>query len=225
MNATERIVEQYFRLHHHCLTVSDLKIPSAEGRQIDLLVIKPSTKPGTPATYLHVEVSVTSTTHNPKLDKTLPKLFDHKFFGGPPLRRERVSKNTPDILRQLKSTYELYGAEWASVQRVWCLWKYNGAGVAKLQTDLAAAHAGVSADKFRVLSFRDEVMPKLAGALGTSHHEDELVRLASLYEAKAQEEKKLALKLAKQQAQAANKEFSSPVPEDPTASPFNFILP
>lgn len=221
MNATERIVEQYFRLHHHCLTVSDLKIPSAEGRQIDLLVLKP----GPPASYLHVEVSVTFTTHNPKLNKTLPKHFDHKFFGGLPLRRERVSTNTPDIVGQLKDTYKLFGAEWADVQRVWCLWKYDPAHVAKLQTDLAAAHAGIAADKFRVLSFRDEVMPKLASSLGTSHHEDELVRLASLYEAKSQEDKKLALKLAKQQARAAGLKFIPPAPEDPAASPYNFILP
>ena len=221
MNATERLVEQYFRLHHHCLTVSDLKIPNAEGRQIDLLVIKP----GKPTTYLHVEVSVTFTAHNPKLGKTLHDHFAHKFFGGPPLRRERVSpKPPPDVVKQLKDIYKLYGAEWTNVQRVWCLWKYNSAHVAKLQSDLADSHPDISADKFRVLSFRDEVMPKLAGSLGTSHHEDDLVRLASLYEAKAQEERKAALKLAKQQAKAAGKKFTPHVPPDPADSPFNFKL-
>ena len=188
MNATERLVEQYFRQCHQCFTLTDVKVENGNNRQLDLLAYRPSSQQ-----YLHVEISVT---HDLRWTGTLDDLvsrMEKKFFGAPSPRPGGGART--DAARgktyqpQLAAMYTRYGATWANVLRVWCLWHYTPDPdlLTAWQQKLSTLHPEVAADRFRVLSFRDEVLPRLSTAVGSKHHEDELLRVLSLQEMRLQQ--------------------------------------
>ncbi len=193
MNATERIVEQYFRLCLNCLTVTDLKVIGGVNRQLDLLAYNVER-----GIFMHVEISVTHglkwIKKGAKLNKELEQRIKQKFFGelksaeeGTPENPETEHKN---YQAEIEATYKRYGATpWGEIERVWCFWHYNHSQEAEQawQERLAqfAKESGcpVAADKFRLLSFRDKVLPRLINVIGTSHYDDDLLRLLSLQKA------------------------------------------
>jgi hypothetical protein len=181
MNATERLVERYFQLCHHCFTLTDIKVENGNNRQFDLLAYQPSSKQ-----YVHVEISVT---HDLGWTATLDQLafsIEKKFFGAPSPRpgggpRTDAARGK-SYQSQIAAMYTRYGAAWPDVQRVWCLWHYASDAEALIdwQGQLSALHPEIHPNRFKVLSFRDEVLPRLSQVVGSHHHEDDLLRVLSL---------------------------------------------
>ncbi len=180
MNAVEHIVETYYRLVEKCYTISDIKVLKGNNRQFDILAYSPRIK-----NFYHVELSVT---HCKNWCASLDEIEQEvacKFFG-------KVKNNRPEnpntdfakgkrYLEQIKMTYDLYGINFSKLIRVWCAWYFeeNNEEMTKWRKKLAIKYK-LTPQNFELLSFRDEVIPKLKMEIGTSNYDDEILRTLSL---------------------------------------------
>ena len=174
MNAAEHIVEAYFRLCLNCFTRSDVKVIRGNNRQLDLLAINLIDE-----TQYHVESSVILGTSFAFHTKHLKEAFDKKFRGFP---AERAGENTDfakgrNYENAIRETYQTVGFSPEKLQRVWCGWIV--ADDSNLNQFLAdyRQETGLAVT---VLSFRDEVIPKLQATVATSNYDDEVLRTLSL---------------------------------------------
>ena len=180
MNATERLVENYFRIVKRCFTVSDVKVAKGNNRQFDLLAFQPLED-----RYYHVEVHVT---HVPKWCFNLSQIenkIDGKFFGAPDNKRPENSNTdfakSKSYLKQIQDTYSVYGIEFSKVIRVWCEWCYQEDQASRdtFRRKLSAKY-GLPPENFMLLSFRDHVLKELNESVGTSNYDDEIMRTLSV---------------------------------------------
>jgi hypothetical protein len=174
MNTTEHIVESYFRLCRRCFTISDVKVPRGNNRQIDLLAV--SLIDGL---AYHVECSVT---HKRAWCPTVAGLelaFVKKFSGVPPKREGRNTDSTRNKRYggQIFSTYRLYGIDLMKVRHVWVCWEV--ADPAHLD-DMLNSFYMKTGIRVEVISFRDAIIPELQNAVGTAHYDDDILRTFSL---------------------------------------------
>ena len=174
MNAAEHIVEAYFRLCLNCFTRSDVKVIRGNNRQLDLLAINMLN-----GTQYHVESSVILGLSFAFHTKHLTEAFNKKFRGFP---AERPGKNTHfakgrTFSEEIHETYKSVGFSPEKLQRVWCGWIV--ADDSNLNQFLAdyKQETGIGVT---VLSFRDEVIPKLQATVATSNYDDEVLRTLSL---------------------------------------------
>jgi hypothetical protein len=177
LSTTEKIVEAYFRLCRRCFTLADLKVPSGNNRQIDLLACNLST-----GDRYHVEVSVTHQENWCPNTRELLDLFEKKFFGAPPKRDGpntdySVGKN---YSKQILEAYRLVGIDPDHIKRVWVCWTV--ADPENLTTALNDYYSkrGLKSYGIEVISFRDEVLPALLKQVSTSNYDDDALRTLSL---------------------------------------------
>ncbi|MBK6771809.1 MAG: hypothetical protein IPG78_06735 [Ignavibacteria bacterium] len=90
MNATEHIVELYYRFVQKCFTISDVKIPNGNNRQFDLLALKPEKKN---MQLFHIEIGITNDEHWTVGLDNLKKTFGYKFTGNPK-EKETIGNKT-----------------------------------------------------------------------------------------------------------------------------------
>jgi hypothetical protein len=181
MNAVEQIVELYFQKVRHCFTCSDIKIEKGNNRQFDLLAysIKDNKQ-------YHVESSVT---HRLNWNPTLLWLIDkneYKFFGKPRINKNK-SKNTDNAknknyLNEIKKQYKKYGLDFEKMNRVWVLWCVDNLNINEYcqKDDRIYLKEKINRKNIELLSFRDEIIPKLEEIIGTSNYEDDIARTISL---------------------------------------------
>lgn len=180
MNATEHLVETYYRQKGH-FTVTDIKVDKGNNRQFDLLTFDNKTK-----TCYHIEVSVT---HVLRWSHTLEYISEQvrsKFFGAPknkrPGNRKTDYEKGKTYLESIKSTYAKYGIDYNNVKRVWCTWHLSDLEFSKIESwkKIMAKEFSLLPDNFEILQFRDEVLSTLLDNIGTSNYDDELLRTLSL---------------------------------------------
>lgn len=182
MNTVERIVARYFEMVRRCLTVADVKVPNGNNRQFDLLALNP-----VDGVQYHVESGVThEKSWWPTLEK-MEKLAREKFFGvpKPPKQTAQGTKVGKEYLPAIKQAYELYGFQFASVNRVLCCWTLKNDNSAKIEEHLrkiAEDEFGIQEARFEILSLRDAVIPELTSAVGKSNYDDDVLRMLSLLE-------------------------------------------
>ncbi|HTJ50581.1 MAG TPA: hypothetical protein VL443_14065 [Cyclobacteriaceae bacterium] len=170
MNTTEHIIEAYYRYCKKCFTVNDVKVVGGNNRQIDLLAINL-----TEGIYYHVETTVT---HGLKWKPQYFELVTQKFLGYPKPKSKKLDRY---YLPEIKLTYQQYGIPKIS-KRIICTW------VTEIQVeDLNQELNGLTENKYEdiistieLLSLRDQVIPDLQNAIGTSFYEDEILRTMSL---------------------------------------------
>jgi hypothetical protein len=158
MNATEHLVELYYRFHKRCFTIADVKIPQGNSRQLDLLAYGLK-----PARAYHVEVSVTPLARYQPTPAALVAEFRRKFLIRPQTRMD--------------AAYQVLNLNPERVQRVFCCWQNPDAAAMNAASQAFANEAGFQVE---LLSFRDEVLPRLHEFVGTPHYEDDLLRTLSL---------------------------------------------
>lgn len=158
MNTTERLVELYYKLHLHCFTATDVKIPEGNNRQLDMLAycLKPEKA-------YHVEASVTPIPRYQPTPAALVEQFREKFLIEPQSRMDAA-------YRQLNLNPQL-------VQRVFCCWQRPDAASMTPVIQAFAAETGIQVE---LLSLRDEVFPALMKLVGTPNYEDDILRTLSL---------------------------------------------
>lgn len=193
MNATEHIVEAYFRFCKKHFTLSDVKVINGNNRQMDLLTFDPKTKD-----YFHVEISVT---HQEKWCPNIEELkvkFREKYFGSPKVRSGANTDSAKGKKYQaaIEKTYSDYGVEFDTVKRIWCCWVIKNAKD-DIQTLVGDCFKQVSLEEgfpklppLGFLSFREEVIPQLRTEIGTSNYDDEILRTISLLSAFDEQSKK-----------------------------------
>ena len=174
MNAVEHIVEAYYRLCLNCFTRSDVKVICGNNRQLDLLAINL-----VDGTQYHIESSVTHALSFAFHTKHLKEMFNKKFRGFP---AERAGENADfakgrNYEKEIRDTYQSVGFSPEKLQRVWCGWIV--ADYKNLNQFLAdyKQETGLAVS---VISFRDEVIPKLQATVATSNYDDEVLRTLSL---------------------------------------------
>src|SRR5665213_225649 len=124
MNATEHIVEAYYRFCKKHFTLSDVKVINGNNRQMDLLTFDPKAKE-----FFHIEVSVTH------LEKWCPNIqdlkekFREKYFGTPKVKSGTNTDSAKGKKYQvaIDKTYAEYGVDFEKVNRVWCCWTIKDA--------------------------------------------------------------------------------------------------
>lgn len=178
MNATERIVETYFRVVRRCFTIPDVKVIKGNNRQIDLLAFRPETDQ-----YFHVETSVTHQLEWQLSKETLISLADYKFFGkaksnGNPSANTDAARGKTYQL-QIDATYALYKIDPKKLIRVVCCWSFPKDSPAKVRE--GSKLKNYPDDQFELLSFRDSVIPGLQKAIGSSNYDDDISRIFSLF--------------------------------------------
>ena len=181
MNTVERIVACFFQIVRRCLTASDIKVPNGNNRQFDLLAA--NLRDGL---NYHVEAGVTHAENWCPTPDTIEKLFRQKFFGVP---KPREGANTDhakgkSYLQHIKSAYAHYGFDFETVSRVWCCWSVRDGVPAEVADRLCsiAREYSVAKSTCEVLSLRDDVIPALTSAVGTSNYDDDVLRMLSLLE-------------------------------------------
>ena len=180
MTTTEHIIETYYRLTKHCLTMTDYKVVNGNNRQLDVLAFEPIGKK-----FYHIEVSVTHHEHWTADLKKVKEDIGYKFFGLP--RNNRPDNPNTDFNKgktyeeQIKQSYKNFGMNWKDVVRVWCLWRFNEteSEIEEWKLDLQETY-GINADRFELLSFRDKVIPELFNNISQSNYSDEILRTISL---------------------------------------------
>ena len=180
MNATERLVETYYR-QKGFFTATDIKVENGNNRQFDLLAFDSNNKK-----YYHIEISVT---HSLGWVRKLSNISDEikfKFFGVPKNKRPGNLKTDfakgKKYLDQINNAYRKFGINPDDVIRVWCTWTLCESDLADLLTwkESTAKEYGLQPNHFEVLLFRDEVLKTLLENIGTSNYDDELLRTLSL---------------------------------------------
>jgi hypothetical protein len=181
MNAAERVVECYFRYCRGCLTIPDVKIKGGNNRQIDLLAWNQKQK-----IAFHVESSVTLSGKyfNKSSSWKHPfTIFQNKFFGQPKALQNH--SHIPHIndkeYAKVKSTYTTYGFDAAETRRVWVCWNLLDYKVSKSELENYFHLRSVEKHLFEVISFRDEIIPKLQKEIGSSNYEDDVLRTFSFF--------------------------------------------
>ena len=175
MNTVEHIVECYFRIFRRCFTMHDVKVERGNNRQFDLLAV--SLLDG--AQY-HVESSVTHCERWCPTTDDLIKIFDRKFFGVPTERDgERTDfRRGRSYEREIFDAYRTVGLEPTDIQRVFCCWVLPEEP--ELDSTLQRYSESKAIRPIQVLSFRDEVLPRLEESVATANYEDEALRTLSL---------------------------------------------
>ncbi len=180
MNATEHLVEAYYRFKGH-FTVTDVKVEKGNNRQFDLLTFDGSTKKN-----YHIEANVT---HSLNWQKDLENLTEEsmiKFFGVP--RNNRPENEKTDFIRgktyldSIKETYKKFNIDYDSVVRVWCVWSLKTVDKNQIQLwkEKMSNKSNLKPENFEILLFRDEVLDFIMGTIGTSNYDDEILRTLSL---------------------------------------------
>ncbi|QYG00150.1 hypothetical protein [Massilia sp. NP310] len=177
MNASEHIVDAYFRLVLGCFTLGDKKVVKGNNRQLDLLAYHLKTREA-----FHIEVAVTHQMNWCVRLEELGPHFDKKFFGLPD-ERKGAANGTTDFEKgkvyweQINATYEDVGFEPDQVKRVWVCWIIKGAdGAAPIETQFYSKHLNRTFP-IQILSLRDFVLPRLQDKIGTANYDDELLRV------------------------------------------------
>lgn len=157
----------------------DVKVQRGNNRQFDLLAVNLKTKQ-----QFHIESSVTHCERWQPTTAKLFALFDKKFFGVPPVRTGPRTDHSRgrQYKEEIFSMYSSVGFSAESVERVFCCW------VPPSNKDLMQMISDYSSKQgirpITVLSFRDEVLPRLEKKIATSNYEDEALRTLSLLQQK-----------------------------------------
>lgn len=182
MNATEHIVELYYRFVQNCFTISDVKIPNGNNRQFDLLALKPE-KENTQ--LFHIEIGISHDEHWSVGLDYLKKIFGYKFTGNPKDKETTGNKTDKakrkNYLKPISSVYERYGFKYEEVVRVYCLWYFKFTNDEyNLWRKEVAKDLKVEENKIILLSFRETVLPELLKEVKTNYYDDDLLRTLSL---------------------------------------------
>ncbi|RBP36582.1 hypothetical protein DES53_11621 [Roseimicrobium gellanilyticum] len=181
MNTAERIVESYFRYCRHCLTIPDVKIPGGNNRQMDLLAWSPKTK-----TAYHVESTVVPSGRHFNKSKSWKSplaIFQNKFYGQRKEHQTETSvpaQDDPDFQKVLK-TYAKYSFDASNLKRVWVCWHLSDYEVTHDEIITYFEAREVRKELVEIISFRDEIIPALEKAVGTSNYEDDVLRTFSFF--------------------------------------------
>lgn len=180
MNTTEHLVEVYYR-QQGCFTATDIKVERGNNRQLDLLAFNYMTK-----IFYHIEVSVAHGEHWAASLNDIREKIRFKYFGEPYNKRPD-NPNTDfakgkKYLEPIKETYTKFGIDYNLIKRVWCVWCLNDTTDQDIENwkQSLASEFGLRASNFEILSFRDEVLPRLLENIGTAYYDDELLRTLSL---------------------------------------------
>jgi hypothetical protein len=181
MNTAERIVESYFRHCRGCLTAPDVKIAGGNNRQIDLLAWHPMSK-----TAYHVESTVVPSGryfNKSKSWRPLAAIFQNKFFAQPRKRQtlDFIPRNNDPEFQKLQRTYALYDFTPDKLKRVWVCWFLGDYNVTEADVISYFAARDVPQHLVEVISFRDDVIPALERAIGSSNYEDDALRTFSFF--------------------------------------------
>jgi hypothetical protein len=180
MNATEHIIESYFRLCRGCFTCSDKKVDGGNNRQFDILAYDL-----TKGIQYHIEVSVTHQLNWCLSLSDLRAEFDKKFFGAPPVRKSAGGGTTDyekgkSYFMQIEDAYRDAGFSPEEVNRVWVCWVVKGEENSKpIPMQFYSEHLKKTYE-IEVLSLRDFILPKLEEKIGTAHYDDEILRTLGL---------------------------------------------
>lgn len=169
MNAVEHIVEAYYRICKGCFTIHDVKIPSGNNRQFDLLAV--NLKDGS---QFHIESSVTHDLGFSPDTNELKENFDKKFLGAPTEKEELKGKN---YRQPILNAYTLLGMAPDKLQRVWVCWTVKDAANLASFLDTYEKEKEI---RIQVKSLRDEIIPELQKAVETANYDDEVLRTLSL---------------------------------------------
>ena len=166
MNAVEHIVDAYFRVCLNCFTMGDVKIPGGNSRQFDILAVNLTDR-----TQYHIESSVAHVPRWCPHAAELERGFDRKFLGAPAMRDgpngDRARGKT--YKASIWAAYRSVGFDPDKVRRIWVTW------MVKDPENLPAFLASYKSSKeldISVLSLRDEIIPKLQGAIATANYDD-----------------------------------------------------
>lgn len=180
MNATEQIIEIYYRHCKHFFTYTDYKVPHGNNRQLDVLALNHRENK-----LHHIEVGVTHNEHWTANLAGVREQMRHKFFGFP--KNNRPDNPNTDFNRgrnyqnEIRSCYESIGFSWKETIRVWCLWWHtNDQNEINLWKKELASEFNLSPDNFELLSMRDTVIPCVLESIGTSNYDDPIMRTISL---------------------------------------------
>jgi hypothetical protein len=184
MNAAERLVEIYYR-QKKCFTISDVKVLFGNNRQLDLLIYD-----GQKPMYYHVEVSVSQDMKwAPTVDDIYHKM-NEKFFGAVKSGKEdninSDSGRGKTYLQAIKETYRSYNIDYNEVVRVYCAWCLRtDDDYKRLQAwkEEMGRLFKLGADKFEILSLKDDIIPSLFKNTEKLNYDDELVRCISFLKA------------------------------------------
>jgi hypothetical protein len=185
MNATEHLVEIYFR-HKDCFTISDVKVINGNNRQFDLLAVNLIEKKS-----YHIEVSITHGQHWQYSLEGLKDVMQYKFFGD----IKSQSRSKKNQLESITKTYEKFGIDFKEVIRVWCCWCLPENPIEEIDNwkhDLASIH-NLDSDKFKLISLRDEILPQLFDGIKTANYADEILRTLSLVKEQSRQTKNKSL--------------------------------
>lgn len=177
MNATENIVESYFRLCRNCFTMTDIKVLKGNNRQIDLLAVNLFTNK-----QYHVEVSVMHGLNWSRTANYFIDLFEKKFFGVPQKREGKGTDHEKgkNYKEQILNTYKKVGLEPNSIKRVWVCWTVNDFKNILHEIKQYSKTKGLEKNPIELLRFRDDILPKLMETVETSNYADEILRTFSL---------------------------------------------
>jgi hypothetical protein len=180
MNATEHIIESYFRLCRGCFTYSDRKVLGGNNRQFDILAYDLKKR-----IQYHVEVSVTHQLNWCTTRDELEAGFDKKFFGAPPMRKSSAGGATDyekgkSYFLQIEEAYRDAGFSPEEVKRVWVCWIVKGEENSKPITFQFQSGHLKKTYEIEVLSLRDFILPNLEDKIGTAHYDDEILRTLGL---------------------------------------------
>lgn len=178
MNATEHIVECYFRYCRKCFTMADVKVIKGNNRQFDLLAYDFQQDE-----QYHVETSVAHQEHwSPSLPQ-LSEILEEKFLGVP---KKRDGKNTDHAKGKsyrdaIALTYDSVGFHSRTVKRIFVTWQTKSIkGLDAFITNFKLKHWASRSIDLQIWSFRDEILPALQKEIGTSNYSDEVLRTISL---------------------------------------------
>jgi len=176
MNASEHIVESYFRFCRGCFTFSDRKVVRGINRQLDLLAYNLKEM-----SQFHVEISVTHRKNWCPTREELGQEFEKKFFGAPPARASKTGGKTDSekgksFFPQIEETYREVGFSPADVKRVWVCWVVKGEEDSKSLVLLFPSKRLNKTFEIEVLSLRNCVLPELKNAVETANYDDEILR-------------------------------------------------
>lgn len=182
MNTTEHLVELYYRHCHNSFTYTDYKVINGNNRQFDVLAYNKNSN-----TIRHIEVSVTHSTRWTADLESLKNDIRYKFFGIP--KNKRPDNPNTDFNKgksyrnQIENAYNDFGFNWNEVIRVWCLWFHpNDQSIINNWKAQLSDEFSLKEKNFELLSMRDEVIPSLIEAIGTSNYDDDILRTLSLIE-------------------------------------------
>ncbi len=175
MNTAEHIVECYFRIVRKCFTVTDVKVIDGNNRQCDLIAVDIKNNK-----YYHVETSVTHRKMWAPDVAKIEEIFDKKFRGIPPQKDSPKSdwKRGINYFENIKKTYKSFGMPPNQVNRIFVCWfKKDKESIDNFLRKYKKQY-GL---KVNVLSLRDDILPELIEAVGTSYYDDEILRTISFF--------------------------------------------